>query len=551
MKFKNLPITVEPIEEDEHLYSIYIKAQFMHGIPNTKFRDLTIGKGRQFPTPFGQILLSAFEPFEEAINHTDLKYRRPSLSEEDYGKVVESFRDGKRYTYRSALIPESTKIKYCDACLIEDTEKHGAPFYHTEHQLEGFCCTRHGTKLRSLNGSHTNPGNFLLYSDLYRKPEMADQRLVEACRLLGEITDFDLDTLKRAYKRLFEEKGYKKGTMYNDWERVYADLTDFYGVELLEEAGATVSQSSNWIKNIFLKRETKVPVLFHLLLWHCYGLTKEKVYKLLKEKEEGQVCRMCDGKLKFLGETHQKASYYKCRDCETVYCGKQLFQPGERIVREIQEKYRSGVTVEELREKTGLSERRVREIIEGENLRPFDKRIEKAAADAIKSKEKSDSREYFRKNFGNSYSWLVRFYPEKLNEIFPRKKPGKRPDLTEKDKMLKERIIKDLERLREEGRITITSLIKKGYLPSKFNPDRYPVTALYLEGILEDNDTYYRKKVKKVIDQALEDQVQLTAYKISEKYNINRKLFKKYLPDFKDYIKERSEMLYACLFFRE
>lgn len=560
MKLKDNHLTVPTITDDEHIYSALARLAFSLGLSMLQFSEALFKM--YLIDPHSSKIVAMVEDLDEALRHIPFHYQSSTMEPEKQKALKEKYGRGERVWIESKLIPNWPSLSYCPLCLREDIKEHGIPYFHVTHQVEGVCCPKHGVSLIPYNYKKKGLICPVLTLSDYQEPVFEDSAFAGACALLPEFTGLNREILADAYNYFFiEEKGYIGNNHTVDSKKVYRDIESMYERERLEHLGALPHDVANfnWISRI-CRKSTKaiIPVIYHLLVWNCYGLNKEKILEYAKkyrEKQKEETLRPCLVK-SCPGNGRQVAimsgiRYFKCDVCGTIYNNKFFQEFGEPVREEIRMRKENGQSIPRISREMGIYREHIRDILKGgPGKAAVTGRLKKFREAATQYKTRKELKE---KN-GTAYLWLRQFDPDYLDSLFPKKvnKPVprtySREELDRRDKEMSERLLKDLGLLLNGGQISKTRLLREGYIPQKFNKEKYPKTWEITELIVEDMKEYHERINDGILEEWVETELLINAPEHMKDKEQARQAVNEAMKAYRETVLEHVPEIYDTLF---
>ncbi len=178
------------------------------------------------------------------------------------------------------------QLFFCPACLREDVEKYGEPYFHREHQLEGIpICSKHRIILKKYENEITwysvvNYNRFDIRKIELNEIEILDEAKYDKLWQISKLS-YDLlscmptkyinhDILVNYYKKVLNEKGFVNKSGIIDKNNLEKEIINFYGDEILciLDENYRTERGLHWLNNIFTKQTHPVR---HLILINFLG----------------------------------------------------------------------------------------------------------------------------------------------------------------------------------------------------------------------------------------------------------------------------------------
>lgn len=274
----------------EWWYSVLCRFHVRTGNHNhqTTIRELFHGKpkaamGTLFPnSTVHQIISQLLPPWDcqsIILQYTLFPYYTRMYTKDQKEKMLSTLCDGESVTLTHiwrATTKKKWSLRYCPACVQEDTEKYGEPYWHREHQLSlaSVCCTHH---CRLQSAGEADPRLSEMFYPLSMIDNIGDAK-EPAAQWEGP-----LSTILRDYLTLPQEvgpttdhnnlaqalanKGYgiirSNGTLSLDARKIYKGMMKKYGSALTQEIFG--NEISAFVLNRIVKWNLTSPERYALL----------------------------------------------------------------------------------------------------------------------------------------------------------------------------------------------------------------------------------------------------------------------------------------------
>lgn len=282
--------------KDELIYSTIARYHFYSG--NVDYKDTIeecFGKRTMIPTLeiggnfeyLAKVLGKKYSSDDLINKHTIMPYYEPFIDEKLKQKTIDEIKNKGSYSIYTRLgiiagaICKKDSIYYCPVCAKDDIQKHGEPYIHREHQLEGIIlCPHHGVLLKRylfrkvdvsrieyirLEEKHMDLGaEFIDIDDYDRHLELAK----DSYYLLNqEFKGISKDKVSMKYRNLLYKKGLLKGSNTINQKELYEQFINYYGKTFLEQLDCQIDFENdyNWLKVISRKSKRSSHPLRHLL----------------------------------------------------------------------------------------------------------------------------------------------------------------------------------------------------------------------------------------------------------------------------------------------
>ncbi|MCM3006707.1 TnsD family transposase [Priestia koreensis] len=185
-------------------------------------------------------------------------------------------------------------LRYCSECFREDELKHGEPYWHRTHQIEGVeICPIHNSSLIKSDIPTSQRKNkheyFRLKSENgcinhIKQLKSGDSPLFEHYKFIAEqtyylinskIEPFGLENLSKFYVVKLQEKGLATISGGIRWRELVSEFNHYYGEEILDYLDSLVKddQKDTWLHKMFRKPKVSCHPLRHILLLGFLGET--------------------------------------------------------------------------------------------------------------------------------------------------------------------------------------------------------------------------------------------------------------------------------------
>lgn len=283
---------------DEMFYSVICRYDLLRG--RNSFRgtceelfghrnNLTTEVQSRIRTLVGKIPKSSGMTMDYFIRNTTMfPYFKPFISKEREAVFKEymASNDDKKTEYFSLGIGKlryqrNTYLRLCEDCWIEDNEKYGEPYWHRQHQLPGnFVCHKHKKILMNSPVYIGEASKDLIPADIDMMPKssVCANLSTQAINLFSEysknlewiFSNYDKlknsDDLYRRYDLWFRKKGFRSYSGKVWHEKLYHEISEYYGIEFLNCIGAYHEIKHPWLDRIIFFSDKLTHPLFHMLL---------------------------------------------------------------------------------------------------------------------------------------------------------------------------------------------------------------------------------------------------------------------------------------------
>jgi hypothetical protein len=502
--------------KDELLYSTIARYHYYSG--NTDYRDTIeecFGKRTIIPTfkiggnfdYLAKVLGEKYSSQDLIDKHTIMSYYSPFIDEKIKQKTIDEIKYKGSYSIYTRLgiiagaICNKDSIYYCPICASNDIDKHGEPYIHREHQLEGIIlCPHHGVLLEKylLKKIDVSKIEYIRLEEQYlnlRSPNIEitdyDKHLKLAKQsyylLDNNLNDIYKEKIFNRYRNLLYKKDLLKGNNTINQRELYEEFISYYGKAFLKQLDSYIDYDNeyNWLKVISRKSRRSSHPLRHLLF------------------------------INFLcGDI--KDFFDNIDDCKVKKINK-----------------RNEVHINEVH------------IIENANLEKLND-YKNIILNAIKS-NKVLSRTDIRNKCKKEYIYLYRYDKEWLFNNLPIKvivnPDNRRIDWKERDKQYLKLLKEKYEELISNGlmiRITKGSLAKPlGILANiEKKLEQLPLTKSFFEQVCESTEAFQIRRAKAVIDkQIYSEKESIKLWEIQRIAGIRGEYFKKIKCELENYLK--------------
>lgn len=211
-------------------------------------------------------------PIEEIIRyHSIASLLQVSMTKEQYKEMITNI-DGEKFArYKWPIHP-----KICPKCHKEDIEKYGEPYLHVEHQLpENLVCHKHSVDLTIMKEGivarkgiqlYILPRNNIKETSSYKNPFYFEvSKMISEIFNNGILQDIFQEQAYLKYQSKLREKGYYNETLM-DKQTVKKDLLQYFGEDVLDNLGVSMSQDRGWLSSITQKQQAKLRLIHHLVM---------------------------------------------------------------------------------------------------------------------------------------------------------------------------------------------------------------------------------------------------------------------------------------------
>lgn len=196
----------------------------------------------------------------------------------------------------ASSVPALQSLRFCPACVSEEIELYGEPYWHRSHQVPGvFVCHSHGESLKSskvMLASQVNKHRFIsayygtrisidieapsgpFSKHLHPIASMAFALLNNRYKILG------LKGLQRRYINILREQGLASVGGRVPQQDLIPKFTTFYGDDLLVKVGCSLNLLSqdNWLNDLVRNSQKAGHPLRHLLLINFLGMSLDDFF---------------------------------------------------------------------------------------------------------------------------------------------------------------------------------------------------------------------------------------------------------------------------------
>jgi len=201
--------------------------------------------------------------------HTLLNFYAAFKSEELYSQVQQEMIEtsGIGIYMKLGMVSSSTQLernlKYCPACVKNEVETYGEPFWHREHQVFGsIVCHLHHAILQTAELPVFGRNRQIFYRitpeickneplhfEDSRKSDILVKIAVEINTLCSNRVNYSLCGFKNRIRVILFERGYAKPNNYTFMTKLTNDIREYYSDEVLGLIGCSL-EKQNWIKAI-------------------------------------------------------------------------------------------------------------------------------------------------------------------------------------------------------------------------------------------------------------------------------------------------------------
>lgn len=282
--------------KDELIYSTAARYHFYSG--NVDYRDTIeecFGKRTMIPTLeiggnfdyLSKALGKKYSSDTLIAKHTIMPYYSPFIDKKIKQEIIEEIKFEGSYSIYTKLgivaggICRKDSIFYCSICASKDIEKHGEPYIHREHQLEGIVlCHHHGVLLEKypLKKIDVSRIEYIRFEEQYlnligSNTEIMNKdqhlKLAKAAYFLLE-TDLNnvcKEKIFNKYRSLLYKKDLLKGNNTINQRKLYEEFISYYGKSFLKQLASEIDYDNeyNWLKVISRKSKRASHPLRHIL----------------------------------------------------------------------------------------------------------------------------------------------------------------------------------------------------------------------------------------------------------------------------------------------
>ncbi|NFG38427.1 hypothetical protein FDB30_16390 [Clostridium botulinum] len=288
--------------KDELIYSTIARYHFYSG--NVDYRDTIeecFGKRTMIPTfeiggnfeYLAKVLGKKYSSDDLINEHTIMPYYEPFIDEKLKQKTIHEIKYKGSYSVYTRLgiiagaICKKGSIFYCQVCAKNDIEKHGEPYIHREHQLEGIIlCSHHGILLKKYLFKKVDVSRieYIRLEEKYMDLKVKDTdiedydkhlKLAKASYYLldKKFKGISKEKISMKYRNLLYKKELLKGNNTINQRELYEQFISYYGKTFLKQldCGIAYENDYNWLKVISRKSRRSSHPLRHLLFINFLG----------------------------------------------------------------------------------------------------------------------------------------------------------------------------------------------------------------------------------------------------------------------------------------
>ena len=500
--------------------------------------------------------LQIYSPEEIITNHTLLPYYSSAIPEQRLETVKSRMLGQSSTEIHGKLGTLTTEIKnfqylrYCPACLEEDTKFIGEPYWHRTHQLPGvLVCPFHGTPtLNSMIDKQAHRHLFYASAIEHAKPNVRQKNIEVDDRLISiaKKSSFLLEKYRNlitstSYRSALQDRGFNQGKYLNQ-DMFARAFIKYWSPGVLKSVGAMPDMSKkHWLRRISENNRngSYFPPLYHVLLQTFLNHQEAPSPIVCTARKHypcpNPFCTQPESNSASLINTHRKQKSGPLHGTIACQCGfsfscnieKENYYTGHVLSygsvwdNKFKEFIQQGLNIPHMMKAMSVSRRVIiRKALELELKPAWNVKMEKKPGgdkyinDRV-SKERKNLLKYMKRHPGHSrteikagmnagYKFLYRRDKEWLLQQLPapkKTKPkGRTADWEKRDKHYHEQarsIVRDL--LNQPGKpikITpsiISRFMGKRNLFSKVSLEKIPLTAAYLTEACNDDDYYYRR----------------------------------------------------------